>query len=552
MDQAEDIRPARELVQFLQRARKNLRIYPVNNPIYSKTIEETFRHVDEFLEEHGDFCLAFRQNEILSADQAVYRSTGREDNFAFLFFRDGVREISFRRGLTPEEMEGFLQAISFDFEKRPEDEDMVTMLWEKDFEHIKYSVDDKFLLEEEACEGRARARVAGGAACEDDLKQIYDILKEEAAQPLQTEIMAVTNADLLELQKELERDCLDKLPRAVDILFDLFRRLPPAQYGEIADLISKTFEYCVTTGNLRLAVDILALAETRTKTPAGVEDEGLMAEQLARVFEFACSPAVVGMLGGRLDAGEILEAGAFEEYVRRLDKRAIPPFIAMLGELKTMEARKKVLGALAFLGGKDIQALAGGLSDDRWYVARNIVYILRQIGGKGAADLLAGAARHRDMRVRMEALNALGDLGIQEREMISVLKEALDDPEPAVRMTAVRALGALKTASSKRAILERIGGKAFLDLDFNEKKQCFEALANWNDPGTEEFLMKALKAGSFFRRGKWDEFRACAAYCLGLMRSGCALQELEKLRDSRNRTLREYAYRALKRIEHGQ
>ena len=549
MDEAEDIKPARELVQIFQRARKNLRIYPVNNPVYSKTIEETFRRIDEFLEEHGDLCLTFRQNDILAGDRVIYQSTGVEDNFAFLFFKDGVRELSFRRGLSQEEMGDFLQAISFDFEKRPEDDDIVTMLWEKDFEHIKYSVDDELLLEDETYEERAAARAAGEPAREEDLKRIYgEILREEAAETIQAEIMPVTKADLAALQKDLERDCLDKLPRMAGILFDLLRGLPSSDYGEIAGLINRAFEYCVKTGNLRLAVDILAAAGR--KPPAGVEDEGLMAKELERVFEFACSPAVVGMLGDRLDAGEIVGAGVFDEYVRRLDKRAVSPFIAMLGELKTMEARKKVINALVFLGGKDIQALARGLSDERWYVARNIIYIFRQMGDKRAVDLIAGAAHHRDMRVRMEALKALGEL--ESQGMISVLEEALDDPEAAVRMTAVRALGKLKSAPAKRAILGRIDGKTFLDLDFNEKKQYFEALANWNDPGTEEFLLKAIKAGSFFRRGRWDEFRACAAYSLGLMRSGSALQELEKLKDSKNRTLREYAYRAVKRIEHGQ
>ncbi|MDA8387270.1 MAG: HEAT repeat domain-containing protein [Nitrospiraceae bacterium] len=548
MDQAEDIKPAQELVLVFQRARKNLRIYPVNNPVYSKTIEDAFTRIDDFLEEYGDLHLTFRQNEILAAGRVVYQSAGAEDNFAFLFFRDGVRELSFRRGLSLEEMRDFLQAISFDFERQPEDEDMVTMLWEKDFEHIKYSVDEKLLLEDETYEERAAARAVGQPAREEDLKRIYgEILKEEAAETLQAEIMPVTKADLLALQKDLERDCMDKLPRFVEILFDLFPGLSPSEYGEIADVINGTFEYCIKTGNLRLAVGILAMAEK--KPPAGMEDGGLMTKELERVFEFACSPAVVGMLGDRLDAGETVEDDAFEQYVRRLDKRAVAPFITMLGELKTMEARRKVINALVFLGEKDFQALARGLSDDRWYVARNIIYIFRQIGDRQAIDFLAGAVHHRDERVRMEALKALGELDSQG--MISVMTEALDDPEAAVRMTAVRALGRMKSASSKRAILERIGGKAFLDLDFNEKKQYFEALANWNDPGTEEFLLKALKSGSFFKKGRWDELRACAAYSLGLMGCGGAREQLEKLKDSKNRLLREYAYRAVKRIEHG-
>ncbi|MDA8086646.1 MAG: HEAT repeat domain-containing protein [Nitrospiraceae bacterium] len=546
MVSAEDIKPAQELIQVFQRARKNLRIYPVNNPVYSKTIEDAFARADDFLEEHGDLELKFRQNEIMIGDKTIY-SADREDNFAFFFFRDGVRELSFRRGLTLDEMKGFLQAISFDFERQSEDDDIVTMLWEGDFEHIKYVVDGSFLLEDEVYENQATARAKTEPASEVDLKRIYDdVLMEEAA-ARQTQVIQVTKADLLALQKEMERDQQDKLPRLIEILFELFRGSSAQEYGGIVNLINEAFEYCARNGNLRMALGILEAAKN---PPGGAEDEGLMKEELKRVFEFACSPGIVGMLGERLDSGEILDADAFDEYVRHLDKKAVPSFITILGELKTMEARKQVINALVFLGEKDIHALAKGLSDDRWYVVRNIIYIFRRIGDKRALEFLSRAAHHQDVRVRMEVLKTLGEL--EGHGMMSVLKEALDDPETSIRLTAVRALGRIKSNSSKRIIMDRISSKPFLDFEFNEKKECFEALANWNDPGTEEFLLKALRSTSFFKRARMDEFRACAAYSLGLVRCRSALEPLEKLKGAKNGLLREYAYKAIKRIEYGQ
>ncbi|MDA8171628.1 MAG: HEAT repeat domain-containing protein [Nitrospiraceae bacterium] len=549
MVSAEDIKPAQELIQVFQRARKNLRIYPVNNPVYSKTIEDAFRRADDFLEAHGDLELKFRQNEILIGDrnQTLY-SADREDNFAFFFFKDGVRELSFRRGLTPDEMRDFLQAISFDFERQSEDDDIVTVLWEKDFEHIKYVVDSSFLLEDEVYENQATARAKMEPASEVDLKRIYEDMSKEEAAARQAQVIEVTKTDLLVLQKELERDLLDKLPRLVEILFELFRDSPPPEYGEIVNLINEAFEYCVKNGDLQRALGILDAARG---TPEGAEDEGgLMKRELERVFEFACSAEIVGALGERLDSGEVQDPDAFDEYVRHLDKKAVPSFITILGELKTMEARRRVINALVFLGEKDIHALAKGLSDDRWYVVRNIIYIFRRIGDKRALEFLSRAAHHQDVRVRMEVLKTLGEL--EGQGMMSVLKESLDDPETSIRMTAVRALGRIKSPSSKRIIMERIGGKAFLDLEFNEKKECFEALANWNEPETGEFLLRALKSTSFFKRGRMDEFRACAAYALGLMRCKEALEPLEKLKGAKNGLLREYAYKAIKRIEYGQ
>jgi HEAT repeat protein len=221
----------------------------------------------------------------------------------------------------------------------------------------------------------------------------------------------------------------------------------------------------------------------------------------------------------------------------------------MLGELKTIEARKLVIDALSNLGGKDINALAKGLSDPRWYVVRNIIYIFRKMGDRRAVEFLIRAAYHSDVRVRMEVLRALGDLGSQG--VVQTLKESLDDPDPSVRTTAARSLGKIGSEASKKIILNKLGGKDFMEVDFNEKKEYFEVLAVWNDQDVVDYLMKTLRASSLLRKGRLDELKACAAYSLGLMGCKESLAQLHKLRESKNKLLSEYSYTAIKRIEHG-
>jgi hypothetical protein len=357
----EDIlRPAQELIQVFQRAKKSLRMYPANNPVYSKTIEDAFRRTDAFLLEYGDLELKFRQSEIMLGDHVVYQSQDKEDNFAFFFFKDGVRELAFRRGLLSGELGEFLRAISFDFERSGEEEDIVTLLWERDFEHIKYVIDENFLLEDDVYEERAVSRAKGDGNDEPELKRIYgEIMKDEDG-AWQLEVAPVTKADLYELLKELERDSANKLPKLAGMLFDFFRDAGPSECADTVDLMIEMFEYCIKTDDLRSAVGLLSRASG--PLPATV-DASLAKKELDRLFEFASSQKIVDMLGERLDSGEISEEKAFEEYVQHLDKTSVPSFISILGELKTMEARKRIISALVFLGRKDIQELVKGLSD---------------------------------------------------------------------------------------------------------------------------------------------------------------------------------------------
>jgi len=75
-------------------------------------------------------------------------------------------------------------------------------------------------------------------------------------------------------------------------------------------------------------------------------------------------------------------------------------------------------------------------------------------------------------------------------------------------------------------------------------------LAHWNDNDVTDFLMGTLKKRALFGKAKVDENRACAAYCLGLMSSKDALPVLSKLRDSKNKLVRDAVNAAIKKIEH--
>ncbi len=222
----------------------------------------------------------------------------------------------------------------------------------------------------------------------------------------------------------------------------------------------------------------------------------------------------------------------------------------IIGEIKTIHVRKKVIEALVLLGRKDIRTLARGLDDNRWYVVRNIVYILRMIRDKVAIEYFLRTIRHGDIRVRKEVIRALGELGGQG--VLQALKECLDDPDAQVRTASARAMGNIGSEAAKRIILEKISGKGFKGKDFEEKKELYGVLSTWKDKEVFEFLIRALNKRSFFGRASNNENKACAAYCLGLLGNKDALPFLYKHRDSKNKLLREFSQAAINRIEHGQ
>ena len=544
----EELRKVRDIVQSFLKAKKILRMYPDNNPVYINTLEDNFGKFKDLFYYRDDLRLHIRQNEILCDSEQVYHSADKDDNLALFFFKDGLREIAFKKGLSYVEMEDFLKIISLDFSRDFLEDDVVTLFWEKDFQNIEYVVDEIMLADEDDYESKALADIEDKKTVQDDLSRAYQDASKEGNEVGDVSIVPLTDKDLQLLLKEIEKDALNKSGKMTDILFEMFYLCETRDdLEDMVGFFGESVQFSISRGDISEASDILR------RTSQMARDEKLSDEArkcLGRVVLQAGSETVITLLGEVLDKGPEMEEGQIEEFVKLLDKNAIVPFMKILGELESMSGRKTVIDALVHLGMRDILTLAKGLNDSRWYVVRNIIFILRKIGDKRAVDYLLKTVRHGDIRVKKEVIRALGELG--GTGVLQSLRECLDDADTEVRFAAMKALSNVGSEPAKRILVNKIVDKNFKDRDFEEKKEYFEALSHWKDDEVYGFVIGRLKKKTFFGRSKNYENRACAAYCLGLMGSKDAVQVLQKFRNDGNKLLREFVHTAINRIQHGQ
>lgn len=105
-------------------------------------------------------------------------------------------------------------------------------------------------------------------------------------------------------------------------------------------------------------------------------------------------------------------------------------------EEEDLSRRRKVFDLMVSLGPPVVPRAQALLEDERWYVQRNMISLLRRIGGLSAEALRRGLDQ-RDPRVRLEALKGLGR-GPASAELI---ERAVSDPDPKVAQTAIAAIG---------------------------------------------------------------------------------------------------------------
>lgn len=540
-----DERIARDIIQTILKAKKTIRMYPENNPIYLRTIEEAFSRFREFFDYRDELTLRIKQYEILFDSNAIYSNPEKDDNLALFFFKDGLRELTFLKGLYKEELQEFLKIISLDFDREAVDDDIVTMLWERDFQNIRYLADEEFLTEDEGYEDKAIGDLKDRSASADEIMKAYtDAFLAEGVNGIS--IVNLTDKDLQSLVKETERDQEGKIEKLSDILFEMLHHIEnQSELEDIYRFIRNIMNYSLEQENLDAFLHIARSLKTLSENKGIPEKIKKLINSLLASIN---SEEMINYVGDILDHNQEIDEEILFEYKELLDRSAISPLISVLGRLKTIYGRKRVITILVDLGRKDIQTLAKGLYDSRWYVVRNILYILRQIGDKRAVEYLIDTVRHPDSRVRREAIKAIGEL--KNPLALQLLKDCLNDYDPSIRKISVKALSNYGSETAKRIILVKMNEKDFHNREFHEKKEFFEALSKWSDDEIREFLLRILKKKSFFKKAKHDENKACAAYCLGFIGNKDSLPVLERLRNSKNNLIREYANFAIRKIEY--
>src|SRR4030043_1874672 len=259
MEPSDDIKEAKDILQTLIKAKKTLRMYPQNNPIYVKTLEDAYARFNTFFDYKDNFTLKIKQNSISYDSEQIYINPEKEDNLALFFFKDGLRELTFKRGLFRDELEEFLKVIALDFDREAVDDDIVTLLWEKDFQNIQYVVDEAFLvdIDEEDYEAKAEKKVKDQVTDDNDLMRAYaDGFSDDDRQEIS--IVPITDRDLQILVKQLEKDSSGKIEKLGSILFELvYQSEKQTDVDETFQFLKNATQFCMRYGDIALVNRIM-------------------------------------------------------------------------------------------------------------------------------------------------------------------------------------------------------------------------------------------------------------------------------------------------------
>ena len=552
-----DVKRVADWIQALVRTMKAMRMYLPNNPTLHKFQGDLEGRTWSMLKEIGDITLTVQQFDFLFENYSVYHNAAREESLAFRFYGDGVRELTIREGMEPSELRAFLDVLRRAGDASAQD-DVVTLLWERDFRHIEYVY---IPLEDLTEEGRGSttyedendATASGpgipwpvGDDTTEEPPPAAPVSAESAATVASLErsddwapaVIVATQWDesagvqfLLneeetaalqqEIQREEARPLSEEVLEIVAVILESEEE--PAGFLESAVAFQRFIELAIEEADLVRANALLARLKSIAARKAEQRAEFVgLAEQVIREIG---RPSFLGQAAPVLNGHPDIEPAILTNFLVQLGSGSAPAICDLLGQVNHVKHRRALCEALAISCKNDVEVLIQRLSDSRWYVIRNIVYVLGRIAHQGVERALDRALHHEDVRVRREAVRALGK--IESPTSRAYLISAFRDPDAGVRVQAAMTLAAKRDDRAAQSILGVLQAPEFARRDSNERQAFFEALGRSGSDALVPKLDSMLSRGGLFRSGNEEE-RYHAAIALAWLGSPAALAVLNR------------------------
>ena len=174
--------------------------------------------------------------------------------------------------------------------------------------------------------------------------------------------------------------------------------------------------------------------------------------------------------------------------IQVLGRAFIEPLLDRMAEEETMSLRRFMIDRVQAFGEAARPYLLARLSDQRWYVLRNIIIMLRTLGPTQEAEQLRPFLRHVNPKVRIEALKTLLQAGdpIAQRQIL----RDIESPDRETQLTAISLTDHNSSPDIARKLLALVTSGGYTAVECELKTAAVQALG---EIGRSEILPELVK-----------------------------------------------------------
>jgi hypothetical protein len=551
-----DYKAVEQLLQALVKGLRAIQIYLPNNPIYEKACNKVTNAFEAVWRATDELILEVTDTELRWEEQIVYSEPNRSDSVAWTLYEDGVRSVTMLPGVEEGEVIRFLEVLNRNRSLPPEGaDDLLTLLWEQEFDRIRYVTaelgeEDGHTIEGSggggggepppAAEVRAEVRHQLAMAAEE--QQVTEFVSIE---DFDSSLYELEPDEIAYLKHELAREYdQDLRTNALAILCDIFEFQSNADIrSEVLAILGSFVPHLLAVGDSDSVVYVLRETQAiRKRAKDLTEEQATALDQLpARLSE----PVAFGNLLTALDKGSTnVSDQELERLFGGLRPEVFETALEWLPQLATERIKALLEDALIKIAIANSKVLTDALECRSREVAQVAVGFAKTLALPEVVQPLGRLLQGPDKDLRAEVVDVLEVIGTSDA--MQELERAVDDPNRAIRLAAIRTLVGHGHDGVIPRIKAKVTDKEFRNADLTEKKALLEAYGVLAGPPGVEVLALMLLPRGFMRRKEDPQVRACAAMGLGKIGTPEAAAVLRRVAGDKDALVRNAVNQALR------
>ncbi len=536
-----------ELISHLTRAIRAHQLYLHNNPTYLRAIESArgaFRAVWSRTEE---IAFEITETQLKWEGRVVLNEPDKaNDNLPWLLYKDGVRELRLLRDVEQNELTDLIDLLCRVRRAGQDEDDLLTLLWEREFNCVRYRYVDLSLEAEpiERLDDQSREKLKDSAQPEPLQEQILPpgVVSLDA---FDTTLYFLDESEIEYLRAQIRSEYAGDLRKNVlAVLLDIYEvQTDVTVRNEVLAHLNGMLVTLLVGGHYAGVAYLLREVRTCIERTAGLTDTDRQALQSvsAKLSEHEALSQLLQALDERADLPpeEDLEA-VFAE----LRPSALGVALSWLSKLQSTRVRailERAADRLASANTAELVRLIGAAERE---VSLEAVRRAGAMRASAAVPALAKLLTLTDSAQRLAAVVALGE--IASPGALQHLEKAIDDHERDVRVAAAKVFA----SKTHRPALSRFEGaiksRRLEGADLTERMAFFEAYGAMCGEAGVSTLDGFLNGRTLFGKKGDAELRACSAKALGKIGSSAALASLRKSAEDKDVLVRTTVNRALR------
>jgi hypothetical protein len=482
-------------------------------------------------------------------DTTLWEPKAPLDQICYRLFSDGIRAIALLPGLRHDELAELVRILVADASSEiAPDDNLVTLLWDARFDHVLYEEGEAFAEGDQAerlAFEKRRAEVLAGASLDtsdqlEDAWHAHGGKDEDHAQKQRALLGALAggNAASATAQASNVRPGGRVDPLAVDpTMKAVMEARLSASASDVGDRFAtaaaaafvmafRKGDPAIVTTPLRTSVDGLVGETAADDTLAFVA----LLEAGVRAFatEAEREPAtglLVNALVSPKRLAEVTVAAAlsdapeervtrFGAVLQRLDGTHVATVAAAASTMEPSPVRELLLGYVRTYAAGHEGEIGATFAKGHLEPSLALLKILTKLATPAARTAAQEATRSPHPIVRIEALGLVeGASGIGIRQ---ALRAMLEDWDPAVRLAALRSIGAYRVKVAGPGLVMRVKSPEFDTLPAEERRAALDALYSLTSSRAEALYIELLADTRLVTAEAHEVTRAIAAEMLGV------------------------------------